>query len=217
MEGVMHIFTPASAAWCGWTMLFLMLCALLSEMMQPGVISQTGASLRMRTERVYKDAPTNYLSQFLITIFRIGTLAMALYLCFYQEGPFSFDIFVAICGVVFLVTLLKMLGDVLVDYTFMLSRRFTPAYEHYANIITITSCILYPCVLVLMRYGNAIASRWVLGAVAVVFFALWIYRASRHFIESPRAVFYFILYLCTLELLPLGLILYLSSQTINYL
>lgn len=213
----MHIFTPASAAWCGWTMLFLMLCALLSEMMQPGVISQTGASLRMRTERVYKDAPTNYLSQFLITLFRIGTLAMALYLCFYQEGPFSFDIFVVICGVVFLVTLLKMLGDVLVDYTFMLSRRFTSAYEHYANIITITSCILYPCVLVLMRYGNAIASRWVLGAVAVVFFALWIYRASRHFIESPRAVFYFILYLCTLELLPLGLILYLSSQTINYL
>ena len=217
MEGITHIFTPSSAAWCGWTMLLLMLCALLSEMMQPGVISQTDASLRMRTDRVYKDAPTNYLSQFLITLFRIGTLAMALYLCFYQQGPFSFGIFVAVCGVVFLVTLLKMLGDVLVDYTFMLSRRFSPAYEHYANIITITSCILYPCVLVLMRYGNAIASRWVLGTVAVVFFALWIYRASQHFIESPRAVFHFILYLCTLEFLPLGLILYLSSQTINYL
>ena len=217
MEGVMHIFTPMNAAWCGWTMLFLLLCAVFSEFLQPGVISQTGASLRVRTERVYKDAPTNYLSQFMITLFRIGTLAMALYLCFYSGGVFRFSTFAAICGVIFVIALLKMLGDVLVDHTFMLSRRYAPAYEHYANIITITSCLLYPCVLVLLRYGNAVASRWVVGGTILVFFGLWIYRASRHFIDSPRAVLYFILYLCTLEFLPLGLLLYLTSQTTIYL
>ena len=198
-------------------MLFLMLCALASELMQPGVISQAGASLRVRTERVYKDAPTNYLSQFLITLFRIGTLSMVLYLSFYNGGPFTFGIFAAICGAVFVVTLLKMLGDVLADYTFMLSRRFSPAYEHYANIITLTSCLLYPCILVLLRLGDAEASRWVLAATTAVFFALWIYRASRHFINSPQAVLYFILYLCTLEFLPLGLLIYLTSQMTIYL
>jgi hypothetical protein len=119
--------------------------------------------------------------------------------------------------VIFVIALLKTLGDVLVDHTFMLSRRFSPAYEHYANIITITSCLLYPCVLVLLRYGNAVASRWVVGGTILVFFGLWIYRASRHFIDSPRAVLYFILYLCTLEFLPLGLLLYLTSQTTIYL
>ena len=198
-------------------MLFLLLCAILSEMMQPGVISQAGASLRVRTERMYKDAPTNYLSQILITLFRIGTLALALYLCFYNGGRWTFGIFVALCGVVFLVALLKMTGDALADYTFMLSRRFSPAYEHYSNIMTLTSCILYPCVLLLLRFGNAVASRWVVGSMTVIFLMLWIYRAWRHFVDSPQAIPYFILYLCTLEFLPLGLLLYLSSQTINYL
>jgi hypothetical protein len=217
MEGVAHIFTPLNAAWCGWTMLFLMLCAVISEMMQPGVISQAGASLRVRTERVYKDAPTNFISQFLITIFRIGTLAIAIYLSFYSGGHFSFGIFAILCGITFVTALVKMAGDELADYTFMLSRRFSPAYEHYANILTITSCILYPCVLVLLRFGNVVASRWVLGATIIIFFILWIYRASRHFVNSPQAVLYFILYICTLEFLPLGLLLYLSSQTINCL
>ena len=198
-------------------MLFLMLCALVSELMQPGVISQAGTSLRVRTERVYKDAPTNYLSQFLITLFRLGILAIALYLSFYDGGRFTFSIFAALCGVIFIVALLKMLGDTLVDYTFMLSRRFTSPYEHYANILTLTSCLLYPCVLVLLRFGNAVASRWVLGATVVLFLILWFYRAWRHFVNTPHAALYFILYICTLELLPLGLLLYLSSQTINYL
>lgn len=213
----MHIFTPSNAAWCGWTMLFLLLCALVSELMQPGVISQAGTSLRVRTERVYKDAPTNYLSQILITLFRIGILAIAIYLSFYKGGRFTFEIFAALCGVIFLVALLKMLGDTLVDYTFILSRRFSSPYEHYANIITITSCILYPCVLVLLRFGNTVASRWVLGTTVIIFFMLWIYRAWQHFVNSPRAALYFILYIGTLEFLPLGLLLYLSSQTINYL
>lgn len=217
MEGVAHIFTPLNAVWCGWTMLFLMLCAVISELMQPGVISQAGASLRVRTERVYKDAPTNYLSQFLITLFRIGTLAIAIYLSLYSGGRFTFGTFAALCGIIFIIVLVKMAGDALTDYTFMLSRRFSPVYEHYANIITITSCILYPCVLVLLRFGNTVASRWVLGTTVVLFFVLWIYRASRHFVNSPLAVLYFILYICTLEFLPLGLLLYLSSKTINYL
>lgn len=171
-------------------MLVLLLCALISELLQPGVISQAGSSLRVRTERMYKDAPTNYLSQFLISVFRIGTLAMALCLCLYRGGSFTFGLFAALCCVIFLVALLKMLGDVLVDYTFMLSRRFTPVYEHYANILTITTCILYPCVLLLLRFGNAAASRRVLGLTILLFFGMWIYRAARHFIDSPRTMLY---------------------------
>ena len=217
MESVAHIFSPANAVWCGWTMLFLLLCAVFSEFLQPGVISQATASLRVRPERMYKEAPSNFLSQFLMTLFCIGTLSMAICLCLYDGGLFTFGGFAAVCAVIFVVALLKMAGDKLMDYTFMLSRRYTPVYEHYANIIAISSCILYPCVLVLLRYGNAVASRWVLGAAIAVFFILWIYRAWRHFIDSPRAVMYFILYLFTLEFLPLGLILYLSSQTIIYL
>jgi hypothetical protein len=217
MESIAHIFSPANAVWSSWTMLFLLLCAVVSEFMQPGVISQAGASLRVRTERVYKEAPTLFLSQLLITIFRIGTIAMALYLALYKGGAFSFGAFAAVCGITLAVALLKMAADKLLDYTFMLSKRFAPVYEHYSNIITIITCILYPCLLVLLRIGEASVAAWVLGIIALLFLILWIYRAGYNYIHSPAAILYFIIYIATLEVLPLALLFYLSSITLSAL
>lgn len=203
-----------SAAWSSWTMLVLLLCAILSEFFQPGVILQTPASLLARGERMYKDAPTNFQGQALITLFRVGTLAMALCLCICPDDKFRFVTFLAVCGVIFGFLMVKMLVNILLDFTFTLSRRFSPAYEHYGNIFTMAICALYPCLLVLMRVGNMIAARWVLGIVALLFFAMWTYRAIRFYVVSPMALIYLTIYLLTVELLPFGALYYLSSQTI---
>ena len=195
-------------------MLVLLLCAVLGEYIQPGAITQSVQSLRPRLERTYKDAPNNFLAQLLITFFRIGTLAMALCLCLCADDAFTLTAFAALCGVVFVVLAVKMLCDLFVDYTFMVSRRFMPLYEHYANIFTITTCVLYPCLLVMLRVGSTTGSRWVLGIVAVLFLLMWLYRSSSTFINSPIAILYYILYIVTLEVLPIGGILYLSMQTL---
>ena len=70
-------------------MLGLLLCAVLSEALQPGVITQAATSYMARAERTYKAAPNNFFGQLLITLFRIGTWSMALFLCFYTEGNAS--------------------------------------------------------------------------------------------------------------------------------
>ena len=215
MEGIAHIISSYNASWSGWVMLFLLLFAIVGEYMQPGIITQAYQSLRPRIERVYKDAPNNILSQILITFFRIGTLAMALCLCFAEEATFSFAAFAAVSGLIVAVLMVKMLCNALVDYTFILSRRFMPIYEHYANIFTLTTCILYPCLLVLLRVGNEMAVRWVLGIVTIFFVTLWIYRSARTFIQSPLAIIYFLLYIVTLEVLPIGALLYFASKTIT--
>ena len=217
MESIAHIVSPLNAAWSGWVMLILMLFAIISEYAQPGVITQAVSSLRPRIERTYKDAPTNFLSQTLITLFRVGTLAMALCLSLCSDKGFTFGAFIALCMVIVVVLVVKMLCNVIVDYTFMLSRRFTPVYEHYSNILTIVACLLFPCLLVLLRIGSTEGSKWVLGIAAVLFMLLWIYRSARTYINSPIAIIYFLLYIVTMELLPLGLLFYLSSQTIQYL
>lgn len=214
MESIAHIVSPLNAAWSAWMMFVLLLFAVVSEFLQPGVITKSGASLRVHFERAYKDAPTNYLSQFLITLFRIGTFAMGLCLCLCPNESFTFSAFIAICTVIFVIIAVKMLCNVLLDYTFELSRRFGSVYEHFANIFTMVACILYPCLLVLLRIGNREGSRWVVGIMTIVFVLLWIYRSARVFINTPMAILYFILYIITLEILPLGIILYLSSQTL---
>ena len=211
---IAHIISPMSAAWCGWTMFGLFLCAIFSEVMQPGVITQSPVSLLARTERTYKDAPTNTLGQTLISIFRIGTLAMAICLSFHAGGAFRFSMFAAVCGLVIAFILVKMLCNILLDYTFSLSRRFMPFYEQYGDLATITACLIYPCLLVFLRIGQPALSLWALGIIAGIFVLVCLYRMARIYIRSLSAILYVVLYVATLELVPFGALLYLSSKMI---
>lgn len=215
MDGIGHILSPMSAPWCGWTMLALLLCAVLGEVLQPGVISQAASSLFSRNERTYRDAPVNFPGQVMMTLFRIGTIGMGLYLCLYTDGEYGFGEYAALCGVILAVLVGKMLCNGILDYTFQISRRFSPAYEQYGDIITIVSCILYPALLVAMRIGSSTVNGWILGSVAVVFLLLWLFRMARNYIQSPMAIVYVALYICTLEVIPYGLIFFLGSKTIS--
>ena len=214
-EGIAHIISPTSAAWCGWTMLVLLLCGILSELFQPGVITQAKSSLLAQTDRVYKDAPTTFMGQLMILLFRIGVITMGTYLCCDATAAFSFTGFWIVFGIVFLVCALKMLCTGWMDITFRITRRFGNAYEHYGNILTLVTVLLYPVLLVLLRYGDPLANRWVIGSIALVFLLTWTYRAFRQFVTSLRAVLYLILYICTVEMIPWVLIYMISNQTIN--
>ena len=216
-SGIEHILSPLSAPWCSWTMLVLLLCAILSEFLQPGVLTQASASLMTRANRTYKNAPVNFLGQALITIFHIGTLAMTLCLCFYEGGTFRFTAYLAVCGLIIAIVLTKMLCNVILDFVFSFSRQFGTPYEHYANIFTIAMLLLYPCTLLMLRIGNAAVCRWILGSAALLFLIMWIYRGARLFIVSPKAIVYFAMYISTLEVVPMGILYYLSGQTISQL
>ena len=196
-------------------MMALFLCAVFSEVMQPGVITQSPLSILARTERTYKDAPTNTIGQLLISVFRIGTLAMSLCLCFYPGGAFRFGTFAAVCGLVVAFLLVKMLCNILLDYTFMLSRRFMPMYEQYGDLATIAACLLYPAMLVFIRIGRPELSRWALGIIAGAFVLVCLYRMARTYIRSLSAILYVALYIATMEIVPFGALLYLSSKMIS--
>lgn len=216
-EGIAHIMSPLSAPWCGWTMLALLLCAILSEWFQPGIITQAHESLLAKTERTYKESPDTFLGQLLIALFRIGTIAMALCLCIYQGTGFSFIVFAVVCGVVLAVVLLKMLLNVAINYTFSLSNRFGGVYETYADIVTLAVLTLYPVVLVMLRINNPAVAQWGTGIVAVLFLGMWIYRSARLYIVSPQSLLYFALYMGTLEILPLATLYVLSDKLITIL
>ena len=217
MTDIPHIVSSANAAWSSWTMLGLLLCGILSEWFQPGVITQAPISLMVRNDRTYKDAPVNFMGQFLITLFRIGTIALMLCLCWSPETHFSFTAFWATCGVILLVFLAKMLCNGLIDYTFSLSRRFGAPYEHYGNLLSLASLILYPILLVLLRVSSPISARWCLGIVTVLFCLIWLYRCIRSYLIKPTAILYLIIYTCTLEILPFIGLAYISAKMIAIL
>ena len=196
-------------------MLGILLCGILSELFQPGVISQAKSSLTAQAERVYKESPTNFMGQLLITLFRVGVLSMAFYLCCDQTALFSFVGFWVIFGLIFAIHIVKMMLNGSVDFTFRVTRRFGNVYEHYGNILTLVTVVTYPALLVLLRFGTLPVNRWVLAVLGALFLLLWTYRTFRQFVTTPRAILYVLMYICTVEILPWVLLFLISNQIIS--
>ena len=215
MENVPHIVSLVTAPWCNWTMLVLLLFAALSEWLQPGVITQSYESLKVHTDRVYKDAPTSIMAQILITLFRIGIVAMTLCLWLCPDQELSFTAYILVCSVVFGLLSMKMLFNVLIDYTFQFSRQYGDAYEHYSNIFTLVSAALYPLTLVFLHVGSSSAAKWLMLCTAALFLLLWIYRSVHQFVRKPIALLYLLAYLLTLDVLPMTGMVLLSAKLIS--
>lgn len=206
-----------SAPWCSWMMLALFLCMVLAEITQPGVLLQSPSALVVRTERDYKESSANFMGQLFITLFRIGTASMAMCLCWCPADHAPLEAFGVVCGILVAVLLVKMVCNVLLDYAFSLTRRFGDGYELYGNIATLSAAVLYVALLVLLRIPDVTVARWTAGAIAGLFILLWMYRAARAYVRSLSAVLYLVVYIVTLEVLPMAAFIYLSAQTIAIL
>lgn len=212
-----HIISPANAPWCGWVMLFLLICAIMAEVFQPGVISQVHVSLFAKSDRTYKESPMNFYGQLFVNLFRIGTLGMALSACLYAGKPFTFIAYAAVCGLVLAVWIGKLLCNALINYAFNLRNTIGIAYEHYANITTLATCCLYLALLVLVRLASQQMLLWTIVVIAIAFIVIWMYRGWKIFVTSPMAILYMFIYMATLEVLPLAGLYYLSDKMISIL
>lgn len=217
MDGVTHIYTLLSAPWCAWTMLCLLLFAFLAELFQPGIVTQSLSVVFTRGDRVYKDAPANFPGLLFISLFRLGVLSMALCLCFCTLNHAPFAAFWVVAGLIIVVALVKMGINALLDYTFLLSRRFGAAHEAYSSLITVSTVVLYPVLLVLLHCDNTTAAVWTLALMAALFIGVWAYRCVRTYLVSPAALIYLLLYIATMEVLPLLALFYLSDKMIAFL
>ena len=217
MNEIAHILSPVNAGWVGWMMFALLVCAVLAECLQRGIITQAPLSLFTRSERTYKDAPVNLQGQLLVSLFRIGTIGMALCLCWAPEGQFSFAAFWVACGLTLGVLILKMLCNLILDYTFTINRRFGAPYEHYSNIVTLGTAVMYPILLILIHASIPAVTRWSLAAVAALFGLIWLYRCLRTYVVSINALVYVLLYFVTLEILPFAGLTYICAKTLAVL
>jgi len=110
-----------------------------------------------------------------------------------------------------------MLCNVLIGYAFDLRNAVVVAYEHYANITTLASALLYLVLLAMMRFASQEVLFWALVGIACLFIAIWMFRGWKLFVSSPMAILYLVIYIATLEVLPLAGLYYLSDKTISIL
>ena len=226
MPFVPHILSPESAPWVGWTMLGLLFLAVLSELMQQGALLGSFALVFQKVERTYHDPHRNAPGQLCINLFRTGTFALALYLFCYVGGTlrfghwqvvlfsdeaFRFSKYLLVLLVVFGVDTLKYVLTLWVNYTFQISQRIALISMHYDSLWTVINSAFYLLLLVLLPVDSAAVIFWgfvVLCAVALLLIGVkWL----RVFYAGPASLLYILLYLLTLEVLPLCAMVALSA------
>lgn len=200
-------------------MLGLAICAILAGVFQPAVIRQGFVSLFSKVERSYNDSPMNYVGQVLLFVFRAGIVGMAIYLFTYNshlathtaDGEFLFSRYMTIMGAVAATEIVKYLVSLLLNYTFQLSRQFATLFAHYTYVSTSICCVLYPLLLLIIYFGSqaltTIGLCVMMSVCWLVLFIKWI----RVFFTSIPSVIYVLLYILTIEVLPLLTLTYVFS------
>lgn len=200
-------------------MLGLPICAILAGVFQPVVIRQGFVSLFSKVERSYNDSPMNYIGQALLFVFRAGILGMTIYLFTYNSqlamhansGEFLFSRYMTIMGAVAAMEVVKYLVSLLLNYTFQLSRQFATLFAHYTYVSTSICCVLYPLLLLIIYFGSqaltTIGLCVMMSVCWLVLFIKWI----RVFFTSIPSVIYVLLYILTIEVLPLLTLTYVFS------
>lgn len=210
-------------------MLFLLAFAVLSELMQPGVLLGSFALVFSKVERTYHDPHRNIPGQLCINIFRMGTFALALYLFCYVGGTlhignwevqflsdktFLFSKYLLVLLVVFGVDTVKYLLTLWVNYTFQISHRFTLISMHYDSLWTVINSAFYLLLLVLLPVDSPMIIFWGFWALCIVALLLIGVKWLRVFYSRLPSLLYIVLYLLTLEVLPILVMIACAEQVV---
>ena len=207
--GIPHPSLPQTDGWIFGTLLILFFLLVFSISKSSGIISET-----IKTFFLAKDhsnlfgnsTVSKFRFRFFLIEFSIGVISLNAYL-YFQSSISEFSIFKY--GYFLLATTVffgikSLLFDVL-GYVFFDRKKILVAKESYFNIIFLLGIILYP-ILIFQIYVPYNFSSIIEGITLLVFVIAYIFviiKLFQIFFSKIVASFYILLYLCTLEFLPL--------------
>lgn len=202
MNNIAHITSLYSASWMAWVMFVLLVVGLLSPLTR--VTSMTLQSIFSRSERSYAVHVRSRMSGLALHIFRFGIVAMAMLLCAFPQGAFSFLSYLKVfggCAILYTLQTLVLYGVVAV---FVSPKRMGAIKEQYDSIRTSVCACAYPILLVLVNIPSISALPWIFcGIVFVVYVIVLFAKAVQLLYTHPLSVLYILLYVVCLEILPL--------------
>lgn len=203
MDNIPLISSPLSEAWPSWLMLCLLLCLVVASVQQPDTIRMSFRTTFSRMERIYGDSAVNIWGAIALVVFRLGVIAMTLYLACYEQGHFSILTYFLIILIVLAFVALKSVIVWLLSYVFELKGNTNFYMPQYSNIWTAFCIVLYPFLLIMINIGNTAVMRWMLLAVAILFCIDVIVKLVQHYYSGLNSLPYIALYALTLEIIPM--------------
>ena len=212
-EGILHPLLPQSANWVFCMLSALLLLLIISFSNASAFILEDIKSYFQSSERpnLYRKTTLNdFRAQFLLIIFAIGVISLFAQLHIYETSTdFELIDYAYLLGITVLFFCLKYIVIQMIGFVFLDPKVLSLAKFSYFNIVSLLGVFLFP-LLLLRIYAPINLHYWIdimSIAVCVLAYILITIKLFQLFLHKIVASFYILLYLCTLEFLPLFILL----------
>jgi hypothetical protein len=208
-DGILHPSFPQTENWVFVVLLVLFLLLMYSIVRSHGWLLEsirTFFQVKERSSIFSTAAVNNFQSKALLQIFSTGVLSLYVYLAFWTPpAAFSVVIWLKFLVVTAVFLFLKYVSFRLLGYVFFDNKTMKHAETAYFNILFYLGIVIFP-LLILEVYTSSVIQSFIplvvlfvsiLGAILVII------KLFQIFFHKIVAIFYILLYLCTLEILPL--------------
>ena len=204
----MHISSPISESWVYWILLLFFVLVAINRSVRDSVVVAMRNSFS-HSERVYGGQSQNILAISTAWIFRIGVLAMAIYVLLYTSEQFTFMAYTKILGVVALIEVIRHILLLGVGWVFLSNNQLTNGIGQLELVRNVVCVLLLPVVLLLIRLNYPMLHFILLGIIGLAFTVLVIAKSTLLFYKNILSIFYILLYFIYLEIIPVaGMVLW---------
>lgn len=202
MDNIVRIWSPNSAPWVMWVLSGLLLLALCVGFLGSD-IAALARSLFSKSDRMYVDRNTQGILQTIIVLsFRIGVIALVGYLWIYNANDFAIVNYLLVVGIVASLLLVQWLLLKGIGNVFLPQKQLAIAMEQRSVVCNAMAMLLWPIALVMIHIGKE-ASTVLCGIAGGVYVVLICVKYMQLFYQNVLSIGYMLLYVISLEVLPL--------------
>ena len=204
----MHISSPISESWVYWILLLFFVLVAVNRSVRDSVVVALRNSFS-HSERVYGGQSQNILAISTAWIFRVGVLAMAIYVLSYTSEQFTFMAYTKIFGVVALIEVIRHILLLGVGWVFLSNNQLANGIGQLELVRNVVCVLLLPVLLLLIRLNYPMLHFILLGIIGLAFTVLVIAKSTLLFYKNILSIFYIFLYFIYLEIIPVaGMVLW---------
>ncbi|MBP8945741.1 MAG: DUF4271 domain-containing protein [Paludibacteraceae bacterium] len=207
-EGILHPSSPQTENWVIVLLIVLLSILLVFLSQHPSFITENIQNFfKIKIDKYRTNIETSYsFFYFFIFLFSIGVFSLYAYILFSNPSEgFLFSRYFYFCGITFAFFILKYIFIQLIGFVFFEPNIFTVLKANYFNTFYFFNIILFFLV-ILQIYFPVYDIKWtlyfalILGILALTSIVI---KLLKIFSQKKFVYFYILLYLCTLEILPL--------------
>ena len=221
-QGSISQQVPASQWWVFVLMLLLfglLVFSVVRTMVSPADVIKGLFDSKKRSVSFNKNSIDSFEQKVYFFIFSSATVSLTAYVLNYNvTNEFGFREFFFYFMVFNIFAVIKYFISKVLEYVFFGKAVLKKIWEDYLNIFTLLSFLLYLYILLLLfsPFSFDGISTYVVSALVVLAELVFVVVLIRNFLHKIVVSLYLMLYLCTLEILPVLLLIQVFGELANY-